>query len=220
MADVLILSGGRGAYTDPWHSFAETSERVAGLLRDAGHRVEVSFAVAERLAVPGGADLLVVNAPTPEPPVEGAQRTAAADGLDAFLRRGGAVLALHVGVTTLLGLPGWSPLIGARWVPGTTSHPPLGRATVSVRADPRAGRAREFELFDERYTDLAVTAPIDVVLEHSFDGRAHPLVWTRQVGQSRIVADALGHGPESFDAPEHRDVLVKLAAWSVEGRSL
>lgn len=217
MADVLILSGGMGAFTDPWHSFAATSERLAEVLREAGHRVDVSFAVAERLAELDGVDLLVVNAPSPDSPLDAAMLSAAGEGLHAFLQRGGAVLAVHVSVTTLLGLPAWSPLVGAHWVPGITSHPPLGRATVSVRGDFRTGAAREFELYDERYSDLEVTAPIDVVVEHRHDGRTHPLVWTRQVGGSRMIADALGHGPESFDAPEHRVIVANLVAWAVEG---
>ena len=217
MADVLILSGGTDGFTDPWHPFAASSERLADVLREAGHRVEVSFAVAGALAGLDGVDLLVANAPSPDPPVGPAAQAAAGDGLDAHLQRGGAVLALHVSVTTLLGLPSWSPLVGARWVPGTSSHPPLGRGTVSVRADPRTGAASEFELYDERYSDLEVTAPIDVVVDHRHDGRSHPLIWTRQVGRSRIIADALGHGPESFDASEHRELLARLVAWAVDG---
>jgi type 1 glutamine amidotransferase len=218
VADILILSGGEGDYTDPWHAFAEISERLAGMLRDAGHRVEVSFAVAERLQELGGVNLVVVNAPSPDPPSGPAAQAAAAEGLDGFLARGGAVLALHVGVTTLLGMPSWSELIGARWVPGTSMHPPLGPSPVSATADPRTGPAREFDVYDERYTDLAVTAPLDVVVEHRHEGRLHPLIWTREVDGSRVIADALGHGPESFDSPDHRHILIRLAEWAVAGQ--
>ena len=38
MAEVLLLSGA-GRFADPWHPFAQTSERLAGLLTELGHRV-------------------------------------------------------------------------------------------------------------------------------------------------------------------------------------
>jgi hypothetical protein len=57
----LILSGG-GACADPWHPFAATSERIAGLLASLGHEVEISDDVADRAADLSGWDLIAVNA--------------------------------------------------------------------------------------------------------------------------------------------------------------
>jgi len=188
---------------------------LAGILEAAGHRVEISTAVAERLADPGDVDLLVINAPQPNDPLPPADLAAAENGLGGYLDRGGAVLAVHVGVTTLLGVPRWSSIIGARWVPEQSGHPPLGLAQVARLADPRTGPAGRFELVDERYSDLALGDGLTVVAEHEHDGRTHPLVWTRTEGTARIVADALGHGPESFDSPEHRDLLTRLVQWAL-----
>ncbi len=56
MTRSLILSGG-GAYADPWHPFAATSERIAGLLAALGHEVEISNLVADRVADLRGWDL-------------------------------------------------------------------------------------------------------------------------------------------------------------------
>jgi type 1 glutamine amidotransferase len=218
-ARALILSGGPG-YSDPWHSFERTSEALATLLRGAGHRVEISTTVAERLADLDDVDLLVVNAPLPESPVHPEVLAAAADGLQVFLLKGRALLALHVGVTTLLGIPGWSSIVGARWVPDRSSHPPLGTAHVYRSADPRTGPAGRFDVDDERYCDLAMEEGVDVVVVHEHDGRTHPLVWTREVGSVRVIADALGHGPESFDSAEHRDVVARLVAWALAPRPL
>jgi hypothetical protein len=50
MARSLILSGG-GEYRDPWHPFAATSERLAGLLAALGHAVEVSEPSPTRSAI-------------------------------------------------------------------------------------------------------------------------------------------------------------------------
>lgn len=48
-ARITVISGS-GRYADPWHPFAETSQRIAGILRDAGHDVTVSDDVDARLA--------------------------------------------------------------------------------------------------------------------------------------------------------------------------
>jgi len=213
-ATALILSGGPG-YSDPWHPFERTSAALAELLTGAGHRVETSTTVAESLADLAGVDLLVVNAPQPNEPLSPETLGAAERGLGSYLDRGGAVLAVHVGVTTLLGLPRWGSVVGARWVPDRTGHPPLGLARVSRRADARTGPAGRFELVDERYSDLALEEGLTVVAEHEHDGRTHPLVWTRTEGDARIVADALGHGPESFESREHREILTRLVSWSL-----
>jgi hypothetical protein len=111
-AAVLVLSGGPG-YSDPWHPFERTSAALGAVLDGAGHRVEISTAVAARLADLSGVDLLVVNAPLPDDPLPAEDLAAASAGLRAFLDRGGAVLAVHVGVTTLVEL-GRRSSLGAR----------------------------------------------------------------------------------------------------------
>ncbi len=49
---------GGGAFADPWHPFAATSERLADLLAVLGHHVEISDLVADRVADLRGWDLL------------------------------------------------------------------------------------------------------------------------------------------------------------------
>src|SRR5690625_3068438 len=62
VAKVLILSGG-GRYADPWHPFEETSQLIAAELAGAGHEVEVSDRVEERLEQlsPGSIDVLITD---------------------------------------------------------------------------------------------------------------------------------------------------------------
>jgi type 1 glutamine amidotransferase len=217
-ATALVLSGGPG-YSDQWHPFERTSEAVAALLEDAGHRVEISTAVAGRLADLSGVDLLVVNAPLPEAPLSDSVLAGAREGLGAFLGDGGAVLAIHVGVTALAGISDWSAIVGARWIPEHSGHPPLGQAALTRLDDPRTGPGGTFELYDERYTDLRLGNDLAVVVEHEHEGRTHPLVWTREAGPSRVIADTLGHGPESFQSPEHRELVTRLVAWAVSPRT-
>jgi hypothetical protein len=125
MTRSVILSGG-GLYRDPWHPFALTSGRLAKILGQAGHQVEIEENVAGRVADLGDADVIVVNAAAgPEQ-----DTTAAQAGLQAALSRGIGILAVHVGVTTLLGWPEWQAVTGAAWVRGQTMHPPAGPCTV------------------------------------------------------------------------------------------
>ena len=209
MARSLVLSGG-GKFADPWHPFARTSARLADVLWSLGHQVEVTDFVADRVADLSGFDLIVVNA------AAGPGGTAAArDGLRAALDRGVAVLAMHVGVCTLLRLPEWEAVTGAAWVPGRTAHPPLGPAHVHTHQDrhPIVAPIADFGLVDERYTGLRLAGGIVPLASHRHGGRLYPLVWAREVGRSRVVADTLGHGVESYESPGHRRLLSRAVQW-------
>ena len=219
---VLVLSGGVQPFVDPWHPFAAVSERVAAVARDAGLSVELSTDPVRRLADLTDVDVLVVNAPNPamqgsadavegEPP-SAAELAAAEAGLDALLQRRVGVLGVHVGATALLGFAAWPTVLGARWVPGVTWHPPLGPTVLRGAADPRVPGPR-IEVVDERYTDLELAGDITTLVDHEQDGRTHALVWAREVGPVRVVGDALGHDPRSFDSAQHRELLARCLRW-------
>jgi hypothetical protein len=209
----LVLSGG-GKFADPWHRFARTSARLADVLWSLGHRVEVTDFVDERMADLTGFDLIVVNAAA-GPGGSAAAQEAARQGLRAALDRGLAVLAMHVGVCTLLRLPQWELVTGAAWVEGGSGHPPLGLAHVRTHQDrhPIVATVADFHLADERYTGLRLAPGIVPLATHRHHGRDHPLVWARELGRSRVVADTLGHGVESYDSPGHRRLLTRAAQW-------
>ena len=210
----LILSGA-GAYADPWHCFSATSERLADLLAGLGHGVEVSEDLPRRLRDLDDVDLLVVNAAGGP---SGEARADVQHALDHYLDRGGGLLAVHVGVGTLLDLPGWAEVSGAAWIPGRSTHPPLGPCTVDVRpgAHPISAATASFEVVDERYVHLDLREGSTVIATHEHEGVVHPLVWARTVRASRVVADALGHGVQSFDSAGHRALLRAAAAWLTE----
>ena len=211
MARAVILSGG-GRYADPWHPFGATSERLAAIVADLGHEVEIAEEVADRLVDLGGVDLLVVNAASGPPTDDPA---AALAGVRAFLARGGGVLAVHVGASTLLDLPEWEAVTGMRWLPGISNHPPVGPSHVRVHPErhPIAAPLRDFDLVDERYCDLRLAADLVPFVTHDLEGRSYPLAWARRYGDARVVTDALGHGVESFDSPEHRELLRRSLRW-------
>jgi uncharacterized protein len=210
MTRALILSGG-GEYSDPWHPFAQTSARLAEVLRAIGHDVEISDHVARRLADLRDVDVIVVNAAAGPVTDAGAARA----GLLAALARGLGVLAVHVGACTLLRLPEWESVTGAAWVPGQSMHPKSGPTHVITHQDRHTIVAPicDFDLVDERYTYLRLTPDLVPLASHQYEGRLHPLVWAREHGQARVVVDALGHDLASYDSAEHCRLIARAAGW-------
>jgi hypothetical protein len=225
MARVLVLGGGVAPYLDPWHPFAAVARAVAAIGLDGGHRVEVVTDVAGRIAAGlDDVDVLVALAPDPDPAVVGRRvRERAWTTLDARLERPVGLLGLHVGLTTLLGWPRWAALMGSRPVPGASAsgasaargsgHAPLGPTVVRTLPHRLTDGAGGFGLEDEPYAGMEVIAASAVAVDHEVDRVVHPLIWTRREGGIRIVADALGHGPASFDAPAHVDIVGRAIDW-------
>jgi type 1 glutamine amidotransferase len=211
MAKAVILSGG-GRYADPWHAFGATSMRLAAIAASLGHDVEIADEVEERLADLRGVDVVVVNAAAG--PATAAHDAALA-GMRTFLARGGGVLAIHVGASTLIDMPEWERVTGMRWIEGVSMHPPLGPAHVLVHPERHAIAAplHDFDLVDERYCHLRLAPDIDAFAFHGHEGTNHPLAWANRYGDARVVTDALGHGVESFESPEHRELLLRSLQW-------
>jgi type 1 glutamine amidotransferase len=222
----LILSGA-GRYADPWHPYAETSARLESLVAEAGYDVEVRDDVDAALATLGDdVRLLVVNAGDPDgpdasgvEPATGRAAAAAAAGVDdgaleAAVRRGIGILAMHSAASSLRDYPAFDQAIGGRWEWGRSWHPPFGDAHVHVVGNHviREGLG-DFTVSDERYTALHLTEVIEPIAEHEEGGFRHPLAWARELGRSRLVYDALGHDTRSYDSVEHRALIARALDW-------
>jgi type 1 glutamine amidotransferase len=217
----LILSGA-GRYADPWHPFADTSARLAGILSEQGFDVEVSEDVDARLATLGGPaapDLLVLNVgdpslTDPEHPEPVAERRGR-DGLLAYLANGRPLLAMHVTSTSLRGVPEWEGILGAVWVRGTTMHPDYSWARIHVHPDrhPIVSGLADFDVQDERYTHLRTAPDLVPLATHEHEGGEYPLLWARTYGDARVVYDALGHDTASYDSPTHRAIIGRAVRW-------
>ncbi len=57
------------------------------------------------------------------------------------------------------------------------------------------------------------------LVTHRHDGRQYPLLWAREAGRSRVVADTLGHGVESYDSAGHQRLLTRAVEWLTESAS-
>ena len=210
-----VIVSGSGRYADPWHPFPATSGRIAGILADAGYDVvcDVDGDVDASLAASPATDLVVLNIGRPDGPHP--SDAAVRAGLLAHLAAGGPLLAMHVTATSLPQVPEWESILGGVWVRGTTYHPEYGPARIEIadRADPITAGIADFEVLDERYTDMRISSDARVLAQHRLDGVAHPVLWTHRYGDARIVYDALGHDASSYDSPEHRTVVRRAADW-------
>lgn len=214
MSDALVVSGS-GAYADPWHRFADTSARIAGIIEDLGYTVTVRDDVEAALAEPGSCRLLVVNIGNPRSSRPQAAIAAAAAGLEAHLGAGGSLLGIHVSATSLTTMPQWPVILGGHWVRGQSMHPPQSDTAIAISraAHPITTGLADFTINDERYSYLNTQPDITVLCEHSHQGRYHPVVWARQTPTHRVVYDGLGHDPASYDSAGHVALLERATSW-------
>jgi len=214
---ILILAG-RGRYEDPWHDHAATSHAVAGILGDLG-AVEVRGLFRDALDDLGPADLLVVNSGA-------GRRDADFDGsdddwrpfhdrLEAWARGGGAVLGLHQAANTFADAPAWETVLGGRWVPGESMHPPISEARFDLTGGhPVTDGLAAVDAYDERYCLLRPTPDARILgTTRDDDGGTHPVLWTTEAHGGRTVYSALGHGTGSYAAEGHRRLLRAAASW-------
>lgn len=225
----LVLVG-RGRYADPWHDDAATGHRIAVVLTEAGLTPEVrgtSPTVLDGVlqeSRDGGLALLVVVAGTgrTDPAWDGDD-----DAWGPFHARltglvtdhGVPLLALHQSANTFTDTLAWAPLIGGRWVPGLSMHPPIGPAVfrpVAGEDHPVVDGLGPIEAFDERYCLLQPEPGSRVLVTTEHDGVHHPVVWQAD-GPGRVLYDGLGHDTRSYDSAGRRRLLRREVDWLVHG---
>ncbi|UNX53727.1 ThuA domain-containing protein [Georgenia sp. TF02-10] len=143
------------------------------------------------------------------------------DQLAALVAGGTALLGIHAAANTFADHPGWPELLGGRWVPGTSMHPPIGPAIFrpTGRDHPVTRGLPPVETYDERYCRLVVAPTSEVLLTTEHDGVSHPVVWAAspagadRPGLGRVLYDGLGHDVRSYDSPTRRELLAREVAW-------
>ncbi len=219
--EALVLVG-HGRYQDPWHDDVATAQRVAATLAelDLTPRLRGTFRGTLDDVRPEGLALVVVLAGRGrvDPDVDGTDDDWRAfhDRLAALVDAGVPLLALHQAANAFADAPRWSGLIGGRWVPDTSMHPPIGEATFTVVDDehPVTSGLPAVRAFDERYCFLDVDPGSQVLLTTRHEDRDHPVVWVAP-GPGRVLYDGLGHDLRSYDSPSRADLLRREVAWLV-----
>ena len=217
----LILSGGVA------HDFARTSS----LLTDVLAFCDIQSDTTEDLRVLAdgtlqGYDMLTLNCARwtcSQPQVSEAWRRdwayhlpdAARKGFLAFLAEGKGLLALHAATICFDDWPEFRKILGAWWVWGHSSHPPIQvhKVRVHTGAHPITKGIRDFEVRDELYTHPRITDTVCPLVEADWEGESHPILWTRKYGPARVCYNALGHGPEAFEHASNQVMLRRGALW-------
>ena len=214
MTDALVISGA-DPYADAWHRFAVTSDRIAGIIEDAGYSVEITEDVEAALRHSVSSHLLVINIGNPTQPRPDEAIEAVRTGLADHCTAGGALLGMHSSITALPAELDWPGLLGGIWVRGRSMHPPRGPSTILLAdsGHPITADLADFTVEDERYSYLRTEPDIRVLYEHDHDGRRHGLVWVWDRADYRAVYDALGHDAASYNSPGHRALLRRSVRW-------
>ncbi|MGH6780516.1 MAG: ThuA domain-containing protein [Sphingomonadaceae bacterium] len=152
-----------------------------------------------------------------------------------FVEKGGGYVGIHAAGDDSHKAWGWymDKVIGTAFI-GHPMSPQFQKAAMRIedRAHPATRhlgptwqRTDEWYSFDRspRKPGITVLATLD---EASYSpkgmfgkdlamGKDHPIVWARCVGKGRALYSALGHTPESFREPQHRQLLAGAIAWTL-----
>ena len=211
----MLLTGG-GEFNDPWHPFRETAARIVDVLGGLGVRTAVvDTAEAFARALAGGADLAVVQASNAYEPTPA--DAAVLDAVAGHLAAGRPLLGVHSAACLFVDRTEWEAMLGGCWVPEVSHHPELGPARVTLAAHPVTEGFADVEVVDERYTALRVSPEAEVLAWHEEAGERHPIAWAHRHGDARVVYDALGHDPRSYESPTRRALLEAEARWLLTG---
>jgi len=120
------------------------------------------------------------------------------------------VLAMHTAVLCFDDWEDWPEIAGARWDWARSHHPPMGELHVSIGDHARTTRLGDFDVTDERYTNLDLLPGAEVLATAASDGVEEPAVWVHQAGAASVIYDALGHDERSLAHPDHRALLGRL----------
>jgi len=221
----LILAGGVS------HDFSTMAPALAGVLALSGIESTVTEDVPQAFAEidAGGLDLLTVvmlRWSMKEPRFEDRRAqyglsldAAQRESIRSFVASGGALFAVHGAVISFDDFPEWKEIVGARWVWGSSFHPPYGPVAATFgRSHAITEDLPDFDLNDEVYSGLDMADGVQPLMTLSAPGiePPQPGLWARPFGEGRVVYSALGHDAESVRHPVHSRLLRRCALWALK----
>lgn len=205
----VFLRGGPKTHGPGEHDHPAFVEDWTRLLRERGAAVEgaLNFPSAEQLA---RTDVLVLYA-AEGGSIHGADRA----NLEAYLARGGGIVALHDAVCG--DDPQWfKTVIGGAWEHGRARWA-TGPTDMYVRdpAHPITAGASNWRFDDELYTELHLQPDIHVLMAGFHDVFSiTPQMWTYEPGTYRAFVSIQGHYKKSFEHDAWRTLLLRGIAWA------
>ena len=212
----LIVLGGL------WHDFDDFGRAMQVLLEPHGIQVHATYDLDSLLHLGESQYDLVLSFTCFAAHREGFNDTsplglsdAQIDGLAGWVRRGGALLAVHSATVMGESGPGLGELLGGVFV----SHPPQFNFTVYpiFEEHPITSGIEAFAVHDEFYMETLMPN-VRVHLMGIDRGVAYPLAWSKTEGMGRVVHIAPGHSRQVWDLEPYQRLLLQAIDWMFEGK--
>jgi type 1 glutamine amidotransferase len=220
------------------HEWNVTTPILRKMLEDTG-RFEVRVMEEMRGTGPetfAPYDVIILNYFAAEPELRWGERAEAA--LADFVRRGKGMVVYHVALAAFNGWPEFEKMCGGNLRPDNGHHSPKHEFKVDIkdREHPitRGMKASFAEPVDDLYAnvkflpeggyyvlatawdDHSLYGP-DVKQPIPGPGMDRPVVWTMNYGSGRVLAIALGHGPEALNGAGFTALLTRGSEWASGG---
>ena len=211
---LLFLLGGM------WHDFDGFTNAMKPIFEAEGYRVESTYDLDILKHIDQYSyDLLVSytcftkhrpdhNDTGPEKMTDDQLR-----GLTRWVREGGSLLAAHSATVI-----GDSDLELGRLLGGVfISHPqPFTFTVIPLTGEhPITAGLDAFEIQDEFYIQR-YDPTVEMHMATLYEGKLHPMAWSRTEVKGRVVHIAPGHFPEVWNHPTYQRLMLQAAAWLTE----
>jgi len=145
---------------------------------------------------------------------------------EAFLKRGGGLVALHHCIASHQEWPDYERIIGAKYFlkPEVRDGKTLPKSTykhgvvlpvhIADRKHPITRGMSDFEIHDETYGLFLVDPKVHVLLTADHPDSGKNICWTRREGKARVVYLQLGHDNNAYANPNYRKIVVRAVAWA------
>ena len=194
----------------------------AGLLREAGHHVDVVSDLDRYLDAEYLASLdLIVPVWTMSSITHEQER-----GLLDAVRSGVGLAGWHGGMAdSFRDNTDYQWMVGGQWVahPGNIIR---YRVNITRPDDPIVAGLSDFDMESEQYY-MHVDPGNEVLATTTFSGEhgdapwiagtVMPVVWKRRFGAGRVFFSSLGHVARDFEVPEAREMVLRGMAWAARG---
>lgn len=137
--------------------------------------------------------------------------------LDAFLARGGGVVALHAALIADKEPEALARRFGLAAQPVRTKyrHGPLDLKITAPPDHPITRGLQAVHFTDETYWPMVGdTSKVEVLATAVEEGKAHPMMWTFEAGKGRVFGSVLGHYTWTLDDPLFRIPVLRGMAWA------
>jgi type 1 glutamine amidotransferase len=134
----------------------------------------------------------------------------ALQALNAFISRGGGLLAIHSASASFKQTPHYYEILGGRFV----AHGKIAPYTVHPREgdSPLVGPLKSFSIRDELYIhDYREEVAVHFFTER--DGEREPVVWTRKHHQGSVCYIAPGHCAATMKHPSIQAIITRGLQW-------